>query len=106
PPQDVMTGAADGDVLTPVAPTALGPADAEAIATAAALINGAERPVLLLGLLASQPRAAEAVRSLLAETKLPVVCTYQGAGVVPRELFDYFAGRAGLCHNHPTHQHL
>jgi acetolactate synthase I/II/III large subunit len=101
-PQDIMTGGADGDVLTPAAPERLGPADAEAIAAAAALINGAERPVLLLGLLASQPRAAEAIRVLLANTKLPVVCTYQGAGVVPRELFDCFAGRIGLFHNQPA----
>src|SRR5437588_609370 len=97
-----MTGKADGDVLTPVAPETLGPADADAIAAAVALINAAEQPVLLLGLLASQPRAAEAVRVLLAKTKLPVVCTYQGAGVVPRELFDYFAGRVGLFHNQPA----
>jgi acetolactate synthase I/II/III large subunit len=101
-PQDMMMGAADGDVLTPVAPIMLGPADSEAIAAAAALINGAERPVLLLGLLASQPRAAEAVRSSLAKTKLPVVCTYQGAGVVPQDLFDCFGGRIGLFHNQPA----
>jgi acetolactate synthase-1/2/3 large subunit len=101
-PQDVMTGAAAGDVLTPVAPIRLGPADPEAIAAAAALIGGAERPVLLLGLLSSQPRAAEAVRSLLAATNVPVVCTYQGAGVVPRELFDRFGGRIGLFHNQPA----
>jgi acetolactate synthase-1/2/3 large subunit len=101
-PQDIMTGEADGDVLTPVAPEQLGPADAEAIAAAAALINGAERPVLLLGLLASQPRAAEAVRALLAGAKLSVVCTYQGAGVVSRELFDCFGGRVGLFHNQPA----
>ena len=101
-PQDVMTGRADGDVLTPVAPEILGAADADAIAAAAALINAAEQPVLLLGLLASQPRAAEAVRVLLAKTKLPVVCTYQGAGVVPRDLFDRFGGRIGLFHNQPA----
>ena len=101
-PQDIMTGAVDGAVLTPVAPTMLGPAGAGAIAAAAAMINGAERPVLLLGLLASQPRAAEAVRSLLARTKLPVVCTYQGAGVVPRELFESFGGRVGLFHTQPA----
>ncbi len=101
-PQDVMMEAADGDVLTPVAPERLGPADAEAIAAAACLINGAKQPLLLLGLLASQPRAAEAVRALLAGTKLPVVCTYQGAGVVPRELFDCFGGRVGLFHNQPA----
>src|SRR5262249_1942318 len=38
----------------------------------------------------------------LARTKLPVVCTYQGAGVVPRELFDCFGGRIGLFHNQPA----
>jgi acetolactate synthase I/II/III large subunit len=101
-PQDIMTGATDGDVLTPVAPERLGPADAEAIAAAAALIDGAKQPLLMLGLLASQPRAAEAVRALLAGTKLPVVCTYQGAGVVSRELFDCFGGRVGLFHNQPA----
>ena len=101
-PQDIMAGVASGDVLTPVAPTMLGPADAEAIARAAALINGAARPLVLLGLLASQPRAAGAVRSLLTETNLPVVCTYQGAGVVPREHFDRFGGRVGLFHNQPA----
>jgi acetolactate synthase-1/2/3 large subunit len=101
-PQDIMMAAADGEVLTPVAPTVLGPADAEAIAAAATRINGAARPVLLLGLLASQPRAAEAVRSFIARTKLPVVSTYQAAGVVPRELFDCFGGRIGLFHNQPA----
>jgi acetolactate synthase I/II/III large subunit len=101
-PQDIMTGAADGEVLTPVAPELLGPAAADAMTAAAALINGAARPLLLLGLLASQPRAAEAVRVFLTKTKLPVVCTYQGAGVVMRELFDCFGGRVGLFHNQPA----
>jgi acetolactate synthase-1/2/3 large subunit len=101
-PQAIMRGGADGDVLTPVGSEMLGPADADAIAAAAALINGAERPLLLLGLLASQPRAAEAVRVFLTKTQLPVVCTYQGAGVVPRELIDCFGGRVGLFHNQPA----
>jgi acetolactate synthase-1/2/3 large subunit len=105
-PQDIMLGAAAGDVLTPIAPAMLGPADGGAIAAAAALIDGAARPVFLLGLLASQPRAAEAARALLAQTKLPVVCTYQGAGVVPRELFGSFGGRVGLFHNQPADQLL
>src|SRR5215510_6334539 len=58
-PQDVMTAEADGEVLTPAAPEMLGAAESKAIGAAAALINGADRPLLLLGLLASQPRAAE-----------------------------------------------
>jgi acetolactate synthase-1/2/3 large subunit len=101
-PQDIMMGGADGEVLTPVAPNVLGPADTDAISAAAALINRAERPILLLGLLASQPRAARAIRALLAKTNVPVVCTYQGAGVVPRAHFDYFGGRVGLFHTQPA----
>lgn len=101
-PKDIMIGASGGDVLTPVTPEALGPADAGGIEDAARLINGAKQPVVLLGLLASTSRSAEAMRELLSKTKLPVVCTYQGAGVVPRELFDCFGGRVGLFHTQPA----
>lgn len=98
-PADIMTAPVDARVLTPVAPEPLGPADPVATAAAAALINHAKRPVLLLGLLASEARAAQAARALLARSHLPVVCTYQGAGVVPREYFHCFGGRVGLFHS-------
>ncbi len=97
-PKDVMTGGADGEVLTPVSPEKPGVADSEAVASAASLIATAERPVILLGLLASEPCAAAAIRELLRKTGIPVVCTYQGAGVVPRDLFGQFGGRVGLFH--------
>jgi acetolactate synthase-1/2/3 large subunit len=101
-PKDIMAGTAEGDILTPVAPEILGPADLNAIAEAAGRISAAKRPVVLLGLLASEKRAAEAIRGLLAKTKLPVVCTYQAAGVVPLEHFDRFGGRVGLFHTQPA----
>jgi acetolactate synthase I/II/III large subunit len=101
-PKDVITGAAEGSVLTPVEPELFGPADSGAIAVAAKLIAGAERPVILLGLLASEKNTAEAARGLLRQTTIPVVCTYQGAGVVPRSHFDYFGGRVGLFHTQPA----
>jgi acetolactate synthase-1/2/3 large subunit len=96
-----MMGEADGEVLTPATPARSGPADASAIDEAANIINQAKLPVLLLGLLASAKDAAEAVRGLIVKAKLPVVCTYQGAGIVPRERFDRFAGRVGLFHTQP-----
>jgi len=101
-PKDIMAERADGEVLTPAARQSLGPANAEAITAAARLISSSRKPVLLLGLLASQKDAAEALCGLLAKTKLPVVCTYQGAGVVPRELFHRFGGRVGLFHTQPA----
>jgi acetolactate synthase-1/2/3 large subunit len=105
-PMDIINADADGEVLTPTAPDPLGPADPVAITAAAALINKATRPVLLLGLLASEPRVAKEARALLAKTNLPVVCTYQGAGVVSRELFHCFGGRVGLFHNQLADQLL
>jgi acetolactate synthase I/II/III large subunit len=98
-PADMMTAETEEEILTPVSPESIGPADPAAIAAAAALINAASRPVLLLGLLASESHAAQAVRALLAKAQLPVVCTYQGAGVVSREFFHCFGGRVGLVHN-------
>jgi len=98
-PADMLTAETEAEILTPVAPESIGPADPAAIAAAAALIDTASRPVLLLGLLASESQAAQAVRAFLAKMQLPVVCTYQGAGVVPREFFYCFGGRVGLVHN-------
>ena len=100
-PKDVMSAGADGKVLTPNLPQNQGPADARAIREAAQMMQNANLPVLLLGLLASAKEAADAVRTLIAQTKIPVVCTYQGAGVVPREQFDRFAGRVGLFRTQP-----
>jgi len=99
---DIMVGEASGDVLTPIRPDVLGPATAVAISEASEMINAAERPVLFLGMLASQPQNAEAVRALVRKTGLPVVSTYQAAGVIPRDLFDLFAGRVGLFRTQPA----
>ncbi len=38
---------------------------------------------------------------MLAATDLPVVETFQAAGVVSRELEDHFVGRVGLFRNQP-----
>jgi acetolactate synthase-1/2/3 large subunit len=101
-PKDVMMGEATGEVLTPAAPVSLGAADTDAIATAASLMSRATNPVLMLGLLASEKNAAESVSEFIAKTNMPVVCTYQGAGVVPREHCDHFAGRVGLFRTQPA----
>jgi acetolactate synthase-1/2/3 large subunit len=98
-PKDIMKAPATGPILAPFTPPALGAAAAGAIADAARLIDAAERPVVLLGMLASQPAATAAVRALLDKARFAVAGTYQAAGVVPRERLDCFAGRVGLFHN-------
>ena len=49
-----------------------------------------------------QAGGRRAVFALLSTSPLPVVCTYQGAGVVPRELLSCFAGRVGLTTTSPA----
>lgn len=100
-PQDVMVGPAADRVLTPASPPKGGVGDLAIIEEAAKAIGAAKRPVLLLGMLASRPANAAAVRALLDRHALPTVCTYQGAGVVPRNHLDCFGGRVGLFHNQP-----
>jgi acetolactate synthase I/II/III large subunit len=98
-PKDIMEGDAECEVLEVSARPRFGPGDRESLDLAAQIINGAQRPVILLGLLASRPENAEAVRTLLRKTHIPVVGTFQAAGAVSSDLFDRFAGRVGQLGN-------
>jgi acetolactate synthase I/II/III large subunit len=101
-PMDIMVAPAKCDVLAPPAYSGAGPADIAAIKEAARLINQAERPVVLLGLLASKPQNAVAVHELIESGKLPLVGTFQAAGAVSMSLFSNFAGRVGQINNQPA----
>jgi len=101
-PRDVMEGPAPSEHPGPSPRPHLGCPAPAAVAEAAERINRARVPVLCLGMQASAPVVAAAVRAVLKKTPLPVVCTYQGAGVVPRDLLSCFAGRVGLSHNQPA----
>ena len=105
-PMDILNNPADGSVLADRPLPEPGPAAATAITDALKLIRGADRPVLLLGMMASRPRVAAAVRALIAATGVPVVGTYQAAGAVSHDLLDRFGGRVGLFRNQPGDQLL
>lgn len=101
-PKDVMEAPAVGAVLTPTRVPPLGAAPDAAIAEAARLLDAAARPVVLLGMLASRPDAAAALRTLLGHARFAVVGTFQAAGAVPPDRVDCFGGRVGLFHNQPA----
>jgi acetolactate synthase I/II/III large subunit len=100
-PKDIMAAKCTHDVLPAPAYGGLGPADFTAIGEAAHLINSAENPVVLLGLLASKPANATAVRNFIGKNYLPVVGTFQAAGAVGAHLFEDFGGRVGQLANQP-----
>jgi acetolactate synthase I/II/III large subunit len=81
--------------------SALGAAPADHCDDAAELIRAARRPVLLAGARAGDPAACAALRAMLAVTELPVVETFQAAGLVSRGLESHFVGRIGLFRNQP-----
>jgi acetolactate synthase-1/2/3 large subunit len=80
----------------------LGAASQTDIDLATALIRSAERPVLLVGLRGADIAETRALRALLSETELPVIETFQAAGLVSHELEDHYLGRVGLFKNQPA----
>ncbi|HGK6991369.1 TPA: acetolactate synthase AlsS [Streptococcus agalactiae] len=101
-PQDVTDSLVSVKAIKPLSAPKLGSASVLDINYLAQAINNAVLPVLLLGNGASSEGVTAAVRRLLDAVKLPVVETFQGAGIVSRELEDEtFFGRVGLFRNQP-----
>ncbi|WP_034945412.1 acetolactate synthase AlsS [Erwinia oleae] len=98
-PQDIVDQPARGNMLVSKGHMLAGPAPDVAIEAVAAQIAQAKNPVLLLGLMASQPENSEALHRLLERSHIPVTSTYQAAGAVRQEHFSRFAGRVGLFNN-------
>lgn len=98
-PQDILNKTITGQALIHQVCPQSGSAPLNEIIAVAKLLNQAKNPILLLGLMASQPANAQAIRRLLHHSKIPVTSTYQAAGVVDQAHFDHFAGRVGLFNN-------
>ncbi|MGB7870012.1 MAG: acetolactate synthase AlsS [Mycobacterium sp.] len=100
-PADVLTAATSAAIVEPSPVPPLGAAPADRISQAVNMIRAAQRPALFVGVRAGDPEPCAALRELLAVADLPVVETFQAAGVVSRELEDHFVGRVGLFRNQP-----
>ncbi len=100
-PQDVTDSEVEGEVIEPLSVPKLGGASHEDIQALAEKIQQAKLPVLLVGMRASAEQPTEAIRELVSATGLPVVETFQAAGIISRKLEDHFFGRVGLFRNQP-----
>jgi len=101
-PKDVMTARCAHAPLPSPAFAGPGPADGKAITEAAHLINAANNPVVLLGMLASRPANAEALQPFLVKSNLAIVGTFQATGAVGALSFENFGGRVGQLANQPA----
>ncbi|OBA70100.1 acetolactate synthase [Mycobacterium sp. 1554424.7] len=100
-PADVLAAPTTAGIAARLPIPPLGAAPARAIAEAGELIRAARRPALLVGMRGADPDSCAALRALVAATGLPVVETFQAAGVISRALEDHFLGRVGLFRNQP-----
>lgn len=101
-PQDVDDSVVESPALAPLAEPKLGSADNASIAELVRRIKTAQLPVLLVGMRASSPEVTAAIRKLVKTAAIPVVETFQGAGIISEDLEqDYFFGRVGLFRNQP-----
>ena len=101
-PQDVTDSIVRTPVITPIQAPKLGPASPVEATLLAQKIKAAKLPVLLVGMRASSPEVTKAIRNLVAAANLPVVETFQAAGVISRDLeANHFFGRVGLFRNQP-----
>jgi acetolactate synthase-1/2/3 large subunit len=100
-PADVLAAPTTAGITARMPIPALAAAPTQTIKQAGELIRAAHRPALLVGARGADPESCQALRSLVSVTGLPVVETFQAAGVVSRALEDRFLGRVGLFRNQP-----
>lgn len=99
-PQDVDDAEVTEKPLPIYETPKMGPADPRDLQKLVELIKNSKMPVILVGQRGADEEITTALRKLLSDYSLPVVETYQAAGVVSRDLEQqsYF-GRIGLFRN-------
>ncbi|WP_108651509.1 acetolactate synthase AlsS [Dongshaea marina] len=101
-PQNISTAVLNREYPCIRRPTlSCGRAKESDIASVFRVLAESKNPVLLLGQEASRDANAKAICEFVKKHRVPVVATYQGAGVIPKELLQYFYGRVGLFKNQP-----
>ncbi|PWF99814.1 acetolactate synthase AlsS [Levilactobacillus bambusae] len=98
-PQDVLSETTDRPVMKAPVPVNQGIPTENQLQELASQIKRAKLPVILAGMRASDDETTAGIRRLLQQVHLPVVETFQGAGIISHELEDDYFGRVGLFHN-------
>ena len=107
-PEDVAGNDAPDVPLIPPHDTELPVAHASALDRAAAMLRGAERPLVMLGAAASRPRLGVALAEFLSRTRIPFFTTQMGKGVVAGDPagtpIDLWLGTAALSERDYVHE--
>lgn len=99
-PIDVLTETSMAQPLEPLQ-FSFGQSTASLLQQAVELLHHAKHPVVLAGYGATRKKTNEALRVFVKKTCIPVVATFEAAGVLSRSLLDSFIGRVGLKAREP-----
>ncbi|MCH4009987.1 MAG: acetolactate synthase AlsS [Companilactobacillus sp.] len=98
-PKDVLDDEVTTETIKPLTPIKQGGADQETIDKIIAKLKKAKLPVILAGMRSSDQAVTESIQNFLNQFSIPVVETFQGAGVINRDLERNYYGRVGLFRN-------
>lgn len=98
-PQDILSAPVQRPVIEKLPDITNGSADRTRIKQIATMLMEAERPVILAGMRASTVAVSDAIHQLLNHYSIPVVETFQGSGIISRDLEANYFGRVGLFDN-------
>lgn len=98
-PADVLSDEATRPVLSPFSSPQIGVASEKSISLLVQKIKQAKLPVILAGMRASTDAVADAIHQLIGKFPIPVVETFQGAGIISKTLEASYFGRVGLFRN-------
>lgn len=96
-PQDILKQTTDVQPLRFSPPPPHGIANQDLLKNIIEKIKTAKKPVLFLGM--NAPKKTALYAEFLTKFPMPVVCTFQGSGLISLTHFDKFAGRVGLFRN-------
>lgn len=98
-PKDVLDDEVSTETIAPLTPIEQGGADSKTIEDIINKLEKAEMPVILAGMRSSDSKVTAAIQNFLKKFSIPVVETFQGAGVISRDLEKNYFGRVGLFRN-------
>lgn len=98
-PQDILSEEVTRPVIDKLPTITNGSVDKTRMKEIADLIENAKQPVILAGMRSSTQEVSEALHGLLRKFSIPVVETYQGAGVISKDLVENYYGRVSLFDN-------
>lgn len=76
----------------------------ETITLASNIISSAKCPLIIIGADAATTAVAWAIEQLIAKTSIPVICSFEGGGLIKDWQMQHFMGRIGSFQNQPCNE--